>query len=166
MSPHVNQTRNQCIQISADKNKRTISENIYRKWPSLGCLGRTRRILCLLESSRRVKEKRVGMEAMIDNSGLLFQGLLCWSQGRVEMPQLFIQGLTFIIARMIMSNNLTLHSIDTANLPYLLPGGPPGAVGLQEGHGAGGGGGAGSKMMRQQSHKHPLDGVNFSLSSR
>eukprot|EP00090_Calanus_glacialis_P019757 TRINITY_DN30299_c0_g1_i8.p1 TRINITY_DN30299_c0_g1~~TRINITY_DN30299_c0_g1_i8.p1 ORF type:complete len:170 (-),score=61.67 TRINITY_DN30299_c0_g1_i8:76-585(-) len=65
-------------------------------------------------------------------------------------------------------------SLGTANLPYLLPGGPPGAVVMKNeivgSFGGPGGGGAGQvgdpELMRQQSDKHPLDGVHFSLSPR
>eukprot|EP00091_Calanus_sinicus_P024842 TRINITY_DN9138_c0_g1_i1.p1 TRINITY_DN9138_c0_g1~~TRINITY_DN9138_c0_g1_i1.p1 ORF type:complete len:163 (-),score=57.83 TRINITY_DN9138_c0_g1_i1:97-585(-) len=58
-------------------------------------------------------------------------------------------------------------SIQAANLPYLLPGGPPGVGGVQGDKGGGGAGHVGdTKLKRQQSNKHPLDGVHFSLSPR
>eukprot|EP00092_Neocalanus_flemingeri_P011669 GFUD01012574.1.p1 GENE.GFUD01012574.1~~GFUD01012574.1.p1 ORF type:complete len:171 (-),score=62.15 GFUD01012574.1:56-568(-) len=55
-------------------------------------------------------------------------------------------------------------SLSAANLPYLLPGGPPGVVGVQGG-GAGGGVGV-AKAREQQSNINPLDGVHFALSHR
>ena len=72
------------------------------------------------------------------------------------------------------SNNGVILILSATNLPYLLPGGPPGAGVLKHdivgSFGEPGGGGAGqvgdSKLLRQDSIKHPLDGVHFSLSPR
>ena len=101
-----------------------------------------------------------------DQSWIVLQGLLCWSLGRqVVIILQFIQGLIIIIIS--KSNNCVLLSLSTANLPYLLPGGPPGAVGVQRGHGAGGAGQEGGSMpIKQQSNTNPLDGVHFTLSPR
>jgi len=53
-------------------------------------------------------------------------------------------------------------SISTANLPYMLPGGPPGQVGGHIGQGSRGA----AKVKEQPRNSNPMDGVHFSLSPR